>query len=30
MENYNKLPFVKPVETDLTKYVTDKAIEGLL
>jgi hypothetical protein len=29
MENYNKLPFVKPVETDLTKYVTDKAIEGL-
>ena len=26
---YNKIPFVKPVNTDLTGYVTDKALEGL-
>ena len=26
---YNKIPFVKPIETDLTGYVTTKAVEGL-
>jgi len=26
---YNKIPLVKPVQTDLTGYVTDKAIAGL-
>ena len=26
---YNKIPLVKPVETDLTAYVTQKAIDGL-
>lgn len=26
---YNKLPFVTPVNTDLVKYTTDKALEGL-
>jgi hypothetical protein len=26
---YNKIPFVKPVNTDLTAYVTGRAIDGL-
>ncbi len=26
---YNKIPFVQKVETDLTKYATDKALAGL-
>ncbi|MFC5283475.1 DUF4197 domain-containing protein [Pedobacter alpinus] len=26
---YNRLPLVKPINTDLTAYVTDKAIDGL-
>lgn len=26
---YNKIPFVKPVQTDLTAYVTQQAINGL-
>ena len=26
---YNKIPLVKPVETDLVKYTTDKALDGL-
>jgi len=26
---YNKLPFVKPVNTDLTGFVTEKALEGV-
>jgi hypothetical protein len=26
---YNKIPFVKPVQTDLVKYTTDKALDGL-
>lgn len=26
---YNKVPLVKPIETDLSKYVTQKAIDGL-
>lgn len=26
---YNKIPLVKPIQTDLTAYVTDKAIAGL-
>lgn len=26
---YNKIPLVKPVNTDLTAYVTEKAIQGL-
>lgn len=26
---YNKLPFVKPVNADLEKYVTEKALDGL-
>jgi len=26
---YNRLPFVKHVETDLVKYTTDKALDGL-
>ncbi|MCF8298018.1 MAG: DUF4197 domain-containing protein [Saprospiraceae bacterium] len=26
---YNKIPFVTKVETDLTKYVTEKAMDGL-
>lgn len=29
MENYNKIPFVKPIQTDLTQYVTEKAIQGM-
>lgn len=29
MTQYNKIPLVKPVNTDLTAYVTEKAIEGL-
>ena len=29
MSNYNKVPFVKKVDTDLTAYVTKKAIDGL-
>lgn len=29
MTRYNKIPLVKPVNTDLTAYVTDKAIQGL-
>ncbi|WP_420387338.1 DUF4197 domain-containing protein [Roseivirga sp.] len=29
MERYNKIPLVKKVETDLTAYVTEKAIDGL-
>lgn len=29
MGKYNKLPFVKKVQTDLTAYVTQKAIKGL-
>lgn len=29
MKKYNKIPFVKKVETDLTAYVTQKAIDGL-
>jgi hypothetical protein len=29
MGKYNKIPFVKKVETDLTAYVTQKAIDGL-
>lgn len=28
-ENYNKVPFVPKVNTDLSKYVTEKAVEGL-
>jgi hypothetical protein len=27
--NYNRLPLVKPIQTDLTTYVTGKAIDGL-
>ncbi|MDX5339402.1 MAG: DUF4197 domain-containing protein [Cyclobacteriaceae bacterium] len=29
MGQYNKIPLVKPVQTDLTAYVTQKAIDGL-
>jgi hypothetical protein len=29
MTRYNKIPLVKPVTTDLTTYVTDKALQGL-
>ena len=29
MSRYNKIPLVKPVDTDLTAYVTDKALQGL-
>lgn len=29
MNSYNKIPFVKKVNPDLTEYVTQKAIEGL-
>lgn len=29
MSQYNKVPFVKKVDTDLTAYVTRKAIDGL-
>lgn len=29
MGKYNKIPFVKKMETDLTAYVTQKAIDGL-
>jgi hypothetical protein len=29
MTRYNKIPLVKPVTTDLTAYVTDKALVGL-
>ncbi len=29
MNRYNKIPLVKPVNTDLTAYVTEKAIQGL-
>jgi hypothetical protein len=28
-EAYNKIPFVKPVETDIVAYVTDRAMDGL-
>ena len=27
--NYNRIPLVKPIQTDLTTYVTSKAIDGL-
>ena len=30
MSRYNKIPLVKPVNTDLTAYVTEKALQGLL
>lgn len=26
---YNRIPFMEPVETDLTNYTTDRALEGL-
>ena len=26
---YNQLPLGKPVQTDLTQYATDKAVDGL-
>ena len=29
MTRYNQIPFIKKVETDLTAYVTQKAIDGL-
>lgn len=29
MSHYNKIPLVRPVNTDLTAYVTDKALQGL-
>lgn len=29
MTTYNKIPFVTKVETDLTKYTTNKALDGL-
>ena len=29
VNTYNQIPFVKKVETDLTKYVTDLALDGL-
>jgi hypothetical protein len=29
MSRYNKVPLVKPVNTNLTAYVTEKAIQGL-
>jgi len=29
MTRYNKIPLVKPVNTNLTAYVTDKALQGL-
>ena len=29
MGQYNKIPLIKPVNTDLTAYVTQKAIDGL-
>ncbi len=29
MSTYNKIPFVTKVETDLAKYVTNKALDGL-
>ena len=29
MSRYNKIPLVKPITTDLTAYVTDKALVGL-
>ncbi len=29
MTRYNKIPLVKPVNTDLTTYVTERAIQGL-
>ncbi len=29
MSTYNKVPFVTPVSTDLSEYVTQKAIDGL-
>lgn len=29
MTTYNKIPFVQKVETDLTKYTTNKALDGL-
>lgn len=29
MSRYNKIPLVKPVNTDLTAYVTDKALQGV-
>ena len=29
MTRYNKVPLVKPVNTNLSAYVTEKAIQGL-
>jgi hypothetical protein len=29
MKSYNKIPMVKPVNTNLSQYVTNKAIDGL-
>ncbi len=29
MTRYNKIPLVKPINTDLTAYVTEKALQGL-
>lgn len=29
MKQYNRIPFVKPVTTDLTSYVTEQAVRGL-
>jgi hypothetical protein len=29
MSNYNRIPLVKPINTDLAAYVTDRAINGL-
>ncbi len=29
INKYNQIPLVKPVEADLTKYVTQQAINGL-
>jgi len=29
MSRYNKIPLIKPMNTDLTAYVTDKALQGL-
>jgi len=29
MSNYNKIPFVTPVNTDLAGFVTQKAVDGI-
>ena len=29
MKNYNQVPFVSPVQTDLTQFVTNKAMDGI-